>query len=156
MPPDSKETELGSSNHEASLSAGKNTGVVLVPCQTCKYVPSYFRWCGYSRRPWVSFVTTDEFSARVTKVTPRVVVSWTYSLPFRFWPLFWFDEIAISKVRKSGNFELHSSLKLSFTKIQGILSKFFGCKSFLNQALLIFLLYLRQTRKTQSILANSL
>ena len=30
--PDSKETELGSSNQEASPSAGKNTGVVLVPC----------------------------------------------------------------------------------------------------------------------------
>ena len=31
MPPDSKETKLGSSNQEASPSAGKNTGVVLVP-----------------------------------------------------------------------------------------------------------------------------
>ena len=32
VPPDSKVTELGSSNQEASPSAGKNTGVVLVPC----------------------------------------------------------------------------------------------------------------------------
>ena len=32
MPPDSKETKLGSSDQEASPSAGKNTGVVLVPC----------------------------------------------------------------------------------------------------------------------------
>ena len=32
VPPDSKETELGSSDQEASPSAGKNTGVVLVPC----------------------------------------------------------------------------------------------------------------------------
>ena len=31
MLPDSKETELGSSDQEASSSAGKNTGVVLVP-----------------------------------------------------------------------------------------------------------------------------
>ena len=30
--PDSKQIELGSSDHEASPSAGKNTGVVLVPC----------------------------------------------------------------------------------------------------------------------------
>ena len=30
--PDSKETELGSSDQEASPSAAKNTGVVLVPC----------------------------------------------------------------------------------------------------------------------------
>ena len=32
VPPDSKETELGSSDQEASPSAGKNIGVVLVPC----------------------------------------------------------------------------------------------------------------------------
>ena len=32
MPPNSKETKLGSSNQEASPSVGKNTGVVLVPC----------------------------------------------------------------------------------------------------------------------------
>ena len=30
--PDSEETELGSSNQEASPSIGKITGVVLVPC----------------------------------------------------------------------------------------------------------------------------
>ena len=32
MPPESKETEVGSINQEASLSARKNTDVVLVPC----------------------------------------------------------------------------------------------------------------------------
>ena len=37
VPPDSKETELGSSNQEPSSSAGKNTGVVLVPYS---YVPT--------------------------------------------------------------------------------------------------------------------
>ena len=36
----SKETKLGSSNHEVSLSAGENTGVVLVPCCTWKCVPA--------------------------------------------------------------------------------------------------------------------
>ena len=40
MLPDSKETELGSSDQEASPSAGKNTGVVLVPCHTWKCVPT--------------------------------------------------------------------------------------------------------------------
>ena len=39
VPPDSKETELGSSNQEASPSAGKDTGVVLVPCRAWKCVP---------------------------------------------------------------------------------------------------------------------
>ena len=48
VPPDSKETELGSSDQEASPSAGKNTGVVLVPCSRMEVRPySYFRWCGY-------------------------------------------------------------------------------------------------------------
>ena len=38
--PDSNETELGSSNQEASLSAGKNTEVVLVPYSILKCVPT--------------------------------------------------------------------------------------------------------------------
>ena len=40
MPPDSKETELGSSDLEASPSASKNTGVLLVPSRACKCVPT--------------------------------------------------------------------------------------------------------------------
>ena len=36
VPPDSKETKLRSSDQEASQSAGKNTGAVLVPCRTWK------------------------------------------------------------------------------------------------------------------------
>ena len=36
----SKETKLGSSNQEASPTAGKNTGVVLVPCRAWKCVPT--------------------------------------------------------------------------------------------------------------------
>ena len=39
VPPDSKETELGSSDQEASPSAGKNTGVVLVPCSSMEVRP---------------------------------------------------------------------------------------------------------------------
>ena len=40
VPPDSKETELGSSDQEASPSTGKNTGIVLVPCYAWKCVPT--------------------------------------------------------------------------------------------------------------------
>ena len=36
----SKKTKLGSSNQEASPSASKNTGIVLVPCRTWKCVPT--------------------------------------------------------------------------------------------------------------------
>ena len=48
VPFDSKETELGSRDQEASPSAGKNIGVVLVPCSRMELRPySYFRWCTY-------------------------------------------------------------------------------------------------------------
>ena len=40
MLPDSKENKLGSSDREVSLSAGKNTRIVLVPCCTYKCVPT--------------------------------------------------------------------------------------------------------------------
>ena len=76
MSSDSKETELGSSDQEASPSAGKNTGVVVVPCSGMEVRPySYFWWCGYFLSPWVSFVMADEFSVKVTKITSRIVVS---------------------------------------------------------------------------------
>ena len=38
--PDIKETELGSRDQEASPSAGKNTGVVLVPCSRLNVRPT--------------------------------------------------------------------------------------------------------------------
>ena len=38
--PDSEETELRSSDQEASPSACKNTGIVLVPCRIWKCVPT--------------------------------------------------------------------------------------------------------------------
>ena len=38
--PNSKETKLGSSDQEASPSAGKNTGIVSVPCCVLKCVPT--------------------------------------------------------------------------------------------------------------------
>ena len=41
MLPDTKDTELGiSDNQKASPSAGKNTGIVLVPCHAWKCVPT--------------------------------------------------------------------------------------------------------------------
>ena len=40
MPPDSKETKLGSNHQRASLSAGKNAGVVLVLFCSWKCVPA--------------------------------------------------------------------------------------------------------------------
>ena len=85
VPPDTKETKLGSRNKEDSLWAGKNNEIVLVPRSHMKVCPySYFRRYGYFRGPWISFIMTDEFSLRVTKITSRIGVSWTHSLPSYF------------------------------------------------------------------------
>ena len=51
VPPDSKETEHGSSNREASPSAGKNTGAVLVLC-------SHMEMCPYSHF-WIFWIVVD-------------------------------------------------------------------------------------------------
>ena len=52
VPPDSKETELGSSDQETSPSAGKTTGVVLVPCSRMEVHPySYFHAVDISEVP---------------------------------------------------------------------------------------------------------
>ena len=40
MPLDTKKVELGSCDQKASPLAGKNTGVVLVPCHAWKCVPT--------------------------------------------------------------------------------------------------------------------
>ena len=59
VPRAGKDTKPGNSDREASPSAGKNTGVVLVPCLRMEVRPyNYFRWCGYFSGPWVSFGTT--------------------------------------------------------------------------------------------------
>ena len=40
--------------------------------------------------------------------------------------------VILLKACKPNNFESHNSLKLSFTNIQGLCSKFVDCKSFLQ------------------------
>ena len=40
VPPDSKETELGSSQQEVSPSAAKNNEIILVLCRSWKCVPT--------------------------------------------------------------------------------------------------------------------
>ena len=63
MPPDSKETELGSSNQEVFLSAAKYTGVVLVPCGTWKCVHA------------TSFGGVDIFEVPVCHLSQQIVLS---------------------------------------------------------------------------------
>ena len=99
--------------------------------EVCPYI--YFQCCRYFWGPWLSFVITDEFSVRVTKISSRIGVSWTYSLPFYFLSILthWITAI-ISRRSKRDNFELYKSLKLSFANTWGFHSNFMKRESFLK------------------------
>ena len=90
------------------------------------------------------------------KITLRIGISRTHSLPF--WNQFLVQWIMsmLSKGSKPDNFEPHNSLKLSFAYIWDFCSKFLNVNLSVNQTLLTFLLYVRQTWMTQLILAISL
>ena len=62
----------------------------------------------------------------------------------------------LSKVRKPDNFETHNSLKLNFTNFNFFALISLNLNVYLNQTLLIFLLYVSQTWKTQVIQAVSM
>ena len=84
--------------------------------KVCSY--RYFRCCGYFRGPWVSIVTTDYFSVKVTRINSRTGVSWTHRLSlFDLFLTQWIMAI-LSKGCKPDNFELHNSLKLSKSLFQ--------------------------------------
>ena len=54
VPPDSKDTKLGSSDQEAAPSAVKNNRVVLVQCLHVEVHPYCYFWlCGYFSGPWM-------------------------------------------------------------------------------------------------------
>ena len=48
----------------------------MLHLKVCPY--TYFRWCGYSSGPWVSFAIKVEFSMGFRKVTSRMSVSFTH------------------------------------------------------------------------------
>ena len=75
VPPDSKETELGSSDQEASPSAGKNTRIVLVPCCAWKCVPPAISGGVDISEVPACHLLRHMFSVRVTKVTSRIGIS---------------------------------------------------------------------------------
>ena len=95
VPSDNKEIQLGGSSQEASPSAGKNTGVVLVPCGT-----------------WNCVLTAVSGGVDICKVTGchslqlssqwlpqffffflRIGVSWTRSLPLSFLSISWLNKL---------------------------------------------------------------
>ena len=132
MPRDSKETELGSHNQEASPSAGKITEVVLVSCCTRKCVPTAVSVHVVIPRVLECSLLQHELSERVTNIASRIGVSCTQSQPFSFLPHF-FDSMKWPLiVRKRDNFESRKSPKSSFTKIWVLCPDFVGWESFLE------------------------
>ena len=129
--PDSKETKLGISNQEASPTADKNTGVVLVPCLHMEVPPyCYFWWCGYFWGPWVSFFYNRWHLSEGHK---NYFKDWCLikSQP-TFLFLTFFNTVNYGQGCKLDDFELHNSLKLSFTYIWGRCLNFVDCESFLE------------------------
>ena len=84
----------------------------------------------------------------------RIGISWTHSLLFWFITLFDSEMTILSNVCKPDNLESHNSLKFSFT-IWGLHSNYVGCESFLESNFPDILACVRQTWKTQLILAIS-
>ena len=148
--------KLQSRHQEASPSAGKNTGVVLVPCWAWKCVPtSISRGMNISEVPWCHLLQQMSSQWRSQKLLQGF--AWTHSLHFCFWPILsqWIMAI-LSKECKPGNFVSQNSLKLSFINISGLNSNFVDCKSFIKSNSPDILLYVRQTWMIQLILAISL
>ena len=105
--------------------------IYMATSKCIKQLYSYLGWCRYFCGPWVSFVTTDEFSTRVKKLTqgllPHELTAYLYVLPLTQW-----ITNILSKGCKPDNFEPKNSLKLSFTNIQGLCSNFTERESFLK------------------------
>ena len=100
--------------------------------EVCPY--GYFWWCGYFWGSWESFVVTDGFSVRVTKITSTIGVSQTHTLPFCFSPIFnsmSYDHI-MKRMYKTDNFESHNSLKLNFINTWGLCLNFVEYEPFLE------------------------
>ena len=119
--PASKETELGSSDQVTSLSAGKNTGIDLVPFRAWKWVPaaisggvdiSEVPGCLLLRQMSSQWGSQKLLQGLVSQ-EPTVYLSAFY-LFLTQWIM-----VILSKGRKPDNFESHNSLKLSFTNIRG-------------------------------------
>ena len=118
---------------------------------------SYFRWCVYFWGPWVSFVTAGEFSVRVTKITSRIGVSWTHSLPFYFFSQFKLNELWPYYQKHVNQIILNRTTlwSLALRIFEAFIRILLIANLSLNQTLLTFLLCVRQAWMTQLILAIS-
>ena len=92
---------------------------------------------------------TNEFSVRITKITSRIGVSWTHSLPFWLWPLFnSMKSPYYQTILSKGSNQIHLlyitlwNLPLPIFKV--FVQILLDVNLFLNQTLLTFFLYVRQ------------
>ena len=133
VPPDSTETELGSSYQEASPLAGKNTRVILVSYCAWKYTHTVISGdLDISEVPGCYLLRQMSFQGGSQKLLQGLVSSHELTVYLFDFNL---NKMAIlSKGRKSDNFKLHNSLKLSFTNIRGLRSNFVECQSFLESS----------------------
>ena len=156
VPPDSKETKLGSSDQEASPSAGKNTGVVLVPCSRMEVHPySYFPWCGYFWGPWVSFIMSFQ---RGSQKFLQGLVSHKLTAYLSIFNLFKLNELWPYYQKHVNQIILNRTTlwSLALRIFEAFVRILLIANLSLNQTLLTFLLCVRQTWMTQLILAISL
>ena len=156
--PDNKETKFGSSNQEASQSAGKNTGIVLVPCCMWKCVPTaILGGVDISEVPACDLLQQTSSQWGLQKLL-QGLVSHELTAYFSVFNLFltqWIMAI-LSKGCKLDNHESHNSLKLSFMNIQAFIQILLDVNLSLSQTLLTLLLCVRQTWMTQLIRTVSL
>ena len=155
---DGKETDFRSSDQEASPSAGKNTGVVLLPCSRMEMRPySYFWWCGYFWGLWVSFFTTDEFSVRVHKLF-QGLVSHDLTAYLSIFNLFKLNELWPYYQKHVNQIILNRTTlwSLALRIFEAFVRILLIVNLSLNQSLLTFLTYVRQAWMTQLIVVTSL
>ena len=154
--PNIKETELGSSNQEASPLADKNNRVVLVPCHAWKCVPiAISSGVDVSEVPeshLLGLISSDWGSQKLRWPS----VSWTHSLPFasnlfltQLWP---YNKKDVKWVTLNHTTLYNLALPIFEAFIRILLNLNFS----LNQTVLTFWLYVRHTWMTQLILAISL
>ena len=134
MPPNSKETELESSNKEASPSAGKNIKIVLVPCCSWKCVlATTSGGVNICKVLWHCLLQQMNSRWKSRKLL-QGLVSYKLTAYLFVSNLFltqWIMTI-LSKGCKPDTFESYNSLKLSFTNIWGLPFNFTECENFLE------------------------
>ena len=132
--PDSKVTELGSRDQETSPSAGKNTGVVLVPCCTWKCAPTaIFGGVDIFEVPGCHLLGQMSSQWGLEKLIQGLVSHelTAYLSNFDLFLTQWIMAI-LSKGCKPDNFESDNSLKLSFMNIWDLRLNIVECESFLE------------------------